>query len=324
MKRNLGGLEVSPLGLGCMGMSFGYGKPKDEKEMINLIHKTYDLGISFFDTAEVYGPFTNEILVGKAVKNFRKDIVLASKFGIKIEGSSQTANSDLKGIRNSLENSLKRLQTDYLDIYYQHRVNPNVPVEDVAGLMGEFIKEGKIKGWGMSEASLNSIKKAHAVTPLTALQSEYSMWWREPEREILPFLEAQNIGFVPFSPLGKGFLAAKFDKNASFSDDDFRSKVPKFNKQNLEANFVLVEFLTEFAKSKGVSVAQVALTWLLSQKPFIVPIFGTTSESRLIENFNAINVVLSQSEMTQINKKLDEIKIVGERYSGDAAKMVGK
>lgn len=280
-KRKLRNLEVSALGLGCMGMSFGYGEAKDEKEMITLIHKAKDLGIDFFDTAEVYGPFTNEELVGKAIKSFRNEVVLATKFGIRIEGTKQIVDSTLSKIRQSLEGSLKRLQTDCIDLYYQHRVDTNVPVEEVANLMSEFYKEGKIKAWGMSEAGIQSIKKAHAVFPLSAVQSEYSLWWREPENELLKVLEELNIGFVPFSPLGKGFLAGKFNANSTFENNDFRSQVPRFKSENLKANLDLVYALEDIAKSKNATLAQIALAWVLAQKAFIAPIFGTTNLRRL-------------------------------------------
>ena len=320
----LGKLKVSQLGLGCMGMSYGYGKAKDENAMIDLIHKAYDLGITFFDTAEVYGPYTNETLVGKALKPFRDKVVLATKFGIQIENGKQVVTSNLRQIRLSLEGSLKRLQTDCVDLYYQHRVDPNVPVAEVAALMQEFVKEGKILAWGMSEAGVESIKKAHAVFPLSAVQSEYSMWWREPEKELLPLLQSLGIGFVPFSPLGKGFLAGKFDKNATFASDDFRSKVPRFQKENLEANMVLVELISDIARQKNATAAQIALAWVCAQKPFIAPIFGTTNASRLEENLQSSAIALSGEDLHNINAALDKITIVGDRYSGEAAKRVGK
>lgn len=280
-RRKLRNLEVSVLGLGCMGMSFGYGEAKDEKEMITLIHKAKDLGIDFFDTAEVYGPFINEELVGKAIKPFRNEVVLATKFGVRIEGAKQIVDSTLNKIRESLEGSLKRLQTDCIDLYYQHRVDTNVPVEEVANLMGQFYKEGKIKAWGMSEAGVQSIKKAHAVFPLSAVQSEYSLWWREPEKELLKVLEELNIGFVPFSPLGKGFLAGKFDANSTFENNDFRSQVPRFKSENLKANLDLVYALEDIAKAKNATLAQIALAWVLAQKTFIAPIFGTTKFTKV-------------------------------------------
>ncbi|AWI34412.1 aldo/keto reductase [Helicobacter apodemus] len=323
-KRKLRDLEVSELGLGCMGMSYGYGEAKDENTMINLIHKALNLGISFFDTAEVYGPYINETLVGKALKAFRDKVIIATKFGIQVENHKQIVTSDLRQIRLSLEGSLKRLQMDCIDLYYQHRVDTKVPVEEVAALMATLHKEGKIKAWGMSEAGIESIQKAHSVFPLSAVQSEYSLWWREPERELLPLLESLNIGFVPFSPLGKGFLAAKFNKDSTFDKKDFRSSVPRFEKENLETNMALVEFIKEIAKDKNATPAQVALAWLRKQKPFIVPIFGTTNPQRLEENINSLTLHLSEADLQAINAKLDTITIKGDRYSGENAKRIGK
>ncbi|EAB5249485.1 aldo/keto reductase [Campylobacter jejuni] len=323
-KRKLRNLEVSVLGLGCMGMSFSYGEAKDEKEMITLIHRAKDLGIDFFDTAEVYGPFINEELVGKAIKPFRNEVVLATKFGVRIEGAKQIVDSTLSKIRQSLEGSLKRLQTDCIDLYYQHRVDINVPVEEVANLMSEFYKEGKIKAWGMSEAGVQSIKKAHAVFPLSAVQSEYSLWWREPEKELLKVLEELNISFVPFSPLGKGFLAGKFDANSTFENNDFRSQVPRFKSENLKANLDLVYALKDIAKAKNATLAQIALAWVLVQKTFIVPIFGTTNLRRLEENINAVNIDFTQEELNHLKSILEKIIIKGDRYAGEAALRVGK
>lgn len=323
-KRKLRDLEVSELGLGCMGMSYGYGEAKDENAMINLIHKALDLGISFFDTAEVYGPYINETLVGKALKPFKDKVIIATKFGIQVENHKQIVTSDLRQIRLSLEGSLKRLQMDCIDLYYQHRVDTKVPVEEVAALMAALHKEGKIKAWGMSEAGIESIQKAHSVFPLSAVQSEYSLWWREPEKTLLPLLESLNIGFVPFSPLGKGFLAAKFNKDSTFDKKDFRSSVPRFERKNLEANMALVEFIKEIAKDKNATPAQVALAWLRKQKPFIVPIFGTTNPQRLEENINSLTLHLSEADLQAINAKLDTITILGDRYSGENAKRVGK
>ncbi|NHG50298.1 aldo/keto reductase [Campylobacter jejuni] len=323
-KRNLRNLRPSTLGLGCMGMSFGYGKAKDEKEMINLIHKAKDFGISFFDTAEAYGPYINEELVGKAIKIFRNEAIIATKFGITIEGSKQILDSSPKTIRKSIEGSLKRLNIDYIDLYYQHRVDTKVSVEEVASLMSELYKEGKIKAWGMSEAGIQSIKKAHAVFPLTAVQSEYSLWWREPENELLGVLEDLNIGFVPFSPLGKGFLAGRFDANSIFANDDFRSQVPRFESENLKANLVLLDALKDLANSKNATLAQIALAWILAQKDYIVPIFGTTNLQRLEENINALNISFTQEELKTVKNILDKIKIKGDRYKGEAAARVGK
>lgn len=307
-----------------MGMSFGYGEAKDEKEMITLIHRAKDLGIDFFDTAEVYGPFINEELVGKAIKPFRNEVVLATKFGVRIEGVKQIVDSTLSKIRQSLEGSLKRLQTDCIDLYYQHRVDTNVPVEEVANLMSEFYKEGKIKAWGMSEAGVQSIKKAHAVFPLSAVQSEYSLWWREPEKELLKVLKELNIGFVPFSPLGKGFLAGKFDANSTFENNDFRSQVPRFKSENLKANLDLVYALEDIAKAKNATLAQIALAWVLAQKTFIAPIFGTTNLRRLEENINAVNIDFTQEELNHLKSILEKIIIKGDRYAGEAALRVGK
>lgn len=323
-KRKLGDLEVSALGLGCMGMSYGYGKPKDVKEMRELIAKAYDRGINFFDTAEVYGPYINEELVGSAIKDFRDKIVVATKFGIQITEGRQIVNSSLDVIKNSIEGSLKRLNIECIDLYYQHRVDPNTPIEEVANLMAEFHKQGKIKAWGLSEAGIETIKQAHSVFPLTAIQSEYSMWWREPEKELFNVLEERGIGFVAFSPLGKGFLTGKIGANSSFKSDDFRSTVPRFNQENIKANLALIDELEGIAQAKNATKAQIALAWNLAQKPYIVPIFGTTSLERLDENLGALGVSLSQEELDSINSKLDSIKIVGERYSGDAAKRVGK
>ncbi|OCR05217.1 aldehyde oxidase [Helicobacter pullorum] len=323
-RRKLRDLEVSALGLGCMGMSYGYGKPKDVKEMRELIAKAYDRGINFFDTAEVYGPYTNEELVGSAIKGFRDKIVVATKFGIQITEGRQIVNSSLDVIKKSIEGSLKRLNIECIDLYYQHRVDTNTPIEEVANLMAKFHKEGKIKAWGLSEAGIETIKKAHSVFPLTAIQSEYSMWWREPEKELFNVLEDQDIGFVAFSPLGKGFLSGRFDANSTFGSDDFRSTVPRFNQENIKANLALIDELEGIAQAKNATKAQIALAWNLAQKPYIVPIFGTTSLERLDENLGALGVSLSQEELDSINSKLDSIKIVGERYSGDAAKRVGK
>ena len=323
-KRKLRDLEVSALGLGCMGMSYGYGKPKDVKEMRELIAKAYDRGINFFDTAEVYGPYINEELVGSAIKGFRDKIMVATKFGIQITEGRQIVNSSLDVIKKSIEESLKRLNIECIDLYYQHRVDTNMPIEEVANLMAEFHKQGKIKAWGLSEAGIETIKKAHSVFPLTAIQSEYSMWWREPEKELFNVLEERDIGFVAFSPLGKGFLTGKIGANSSFKNDDFRSTVPRFNQENIKANLALIDELEGIAQAKNATKAQIALAWNLAQKPYIVPIFGTTSLERLDENLGALSVSLSQKELDSINARLDSIKIVGERYSVDAAKRVGK
>lgn len=324
-KRILGkDLKVSALGLGCMGMSFAYGPAKEEKEMITLIHNAYDKGITFFDTAEVYGPNINEELLGKALLPFRDKIVLATKFGIKIENGKQIVSSDISKIKSGVEGSLKRLQTERIDLLYQHRVDPNVPIEDVAGVMEELIKEGKIKHWGLSEAGIETIKRAHKALPLTAIQSEYSMMWREPEKELLPLLEELKIGFVPFSPLGKGFLTSTIQKEKTFGKDDFRSIVPRFSEENLSANQVLVDLINDIAKSKNVTASQIALAWVLKQKDWIVPIPGTTKINRLEENIAAVNVEFTSSELNELTKSLSKIIISGDRYPAEIAKRTGK
>lgn len=324
-KRILGkDLKVSALGLGCMGMSFAYGPAKEEKEMITLIHSAYDKGIAFFDTAEVYGPNINEELLGKALLPFRDKIVLATKFGIKIENGKQIVSSDISKIKSGVEGSLKRLQTERIDLLYQHRVDPNVPIEDVAGVMEELIKEGKIKHWGLSEAGIETIKRAHKALPLTAIQSEYSMMWREPEKELLPLLEELKIGFVPFSPLGKGFLTSTIQKEKTFGKDDFRSIVPRFSEENLSANQVLVDLINDIAKSKNVTASQIALAWVLKQKDWIVPIPGTTKINRLEENIAAVNVEFTSSELNELTKSLSKIIISGDRYPAEIAKRTGK
>src|SRR5690606_17854645 len=291
-KRTLGnsGLEVSEIGLGCMGMSFGYGPPKDEKEMVQLIHKAVEMGVTFFDTAEVYGPYINEELVGIALKPFKNQVKIATKFGFGFkDGKATGLNSTPDSIRNMVDASLKRLQVETIDLLYQHRVDSNVPIEEVAGTVKDLITAGKVQYFGLSEAGVDVIKKAHSVQPVTALQSEYSLFWREPEEEIIPLLEELGIGFVPFSPLGKGFLTGKINRNTSFSDQDFRSTVPRFSSENLKKNFALVDLVTSFAKEKNATPAQVALAWILQQKPWIVPIPGTTKISRLEENLGAVN-----------------------------------
>ena len=283
-KRILGksGLEVSALGLGCMGLNFGYGNAIDKQDAINLIRSAYNKGVTFFDTAEVYGPFTNEEVVGEALEPFRKDVVIATKFGFKLQNGGGLDSSP-KNIRAVAEASLKRLRTDVIDLFYQHRVDPNVPIEDVAGAVKELIQEGKVKHFGLSEAGVQTIRKAHAVQPVTALQSEYSLWWREPEEEILPTLEELGIGFVPFSPLGKGFLTGKIDESTTFDKTDFRNTVPRFSDENRKANQALVDLLERLANIIDVTPAQIALAWLLAQKPWIVPIPGTTKIQRSIE-----------------------------------------
>ncbi|MGQ3376439.1 aldo/keto reductase [Priestia endophytica] len=325
-KRKLGksGLEVSAIGLGCMGMSHGYGPASDKKEMISLIHKAFDRGVTFFDTAEVYGPYVNEELVGEAIAPFKQKVVIATKFGIQMVNDKQVLDSNPEQIRQSVEGSLKRLKIDTIDLYYQHRVDPNVPIEEVAGVVQDLIKEGKIIHWGLSEAGVETIRRAHKVHPVTAIQSEYSMMWRSPEEELLPTLEELGIGFVPFSPLGKGFLTGKVDKNATFGSDDFRSIVPRFKPENIEANQVLVDLIKEIATEKDTTPAQIALAWMLHQKPWIVPIPGTRKLERLEENIGSVDIKLTTKELNDLNDALANIKISGERYPSEYANRVGK
>ena len=329
-KRKLGksGLEVSTLGLGCMGLNFSYGLPPDRKEMISLIHKAYDLGVTFFDTAEVYGPFTNEELLGEAIKPFRNKIVLATKFGFAPDpngGPQWTGlNSHPIHIREVVEGSLKRLKTDVIDLLYQHRVDPNIPIEDVAGTVKDLIREGKVKHFGLSEAGVQVIRRAHSEQPVTALQSEYSLWWREPEDQILPVLEELGIGFVPFSPLGRGFLTGKINENTTFEKNDFRNGVPRLSSENRKSNQVLVDFIAEFAARKSATPAQIALAWLLAQKTWIVPIPGTTKIKRLEENLGATAIRLSVDEVSEIRKTLERIPIHGERYSEGSQKFINR
>src|SRR5271165_6004710 len=326
-KRKLGksGLEVSALGLGCMGMSFGYGPAQDEQEMISVIRAAVDLGITFFDTAEAYGPNTNEVLVGKALAPVRDRVVIATKFGFHFaDGKQAGLNSRPEHIKEVAEASLKRLNTDRIDLLYQHRVDPNVPIEDVAGAVKDLIQEGKVKHFGLSEAGVQVIRRAHAVQPVTALQSEYSLWWREPEAEIIPTLEELGIGFVPFSPLGKGFLTGKIDENTKFDSSDFRNTVPRFSPENRKANMVLVDIVKAVADRKGATPAQVALAWLLAQKPWIVPIPGTTKLSRLEENLGAMNLALTENDLQEIQVETSKIKVQGERLPEAALKMTGR
>lgn len=310
-KRNLGsnGLEVSAIGLGCMGMSYGHGPAEDKKEMVSLIHEAIDRGVTFFDTAEVYGPFINEELVGEALAPYREEVSIATKFGIQIENGKQILNSRPEQIRQAVEGSLKRLKIDTIDLYYQHRVDPDVPIEEVAGVVQDLIREGKVKYWGLSEAGVQTIRRAHEVHPLTAVQSEYSMMWRTPEEELLPTLEELGIGFVPFSPLGKGFLTGKIDKKTTFSDSDFRNIVPRFQPENIEANQVLVELIRKIAMEKEGTPAQIALAWVLAQKPWIVPIPGTRKLERLKENLGGAEVELNAKELADINDALSKIEI---------------
>ena len=323
-KRKLGtnGLEVSEIGLGCMGMSFGYGVVADKKQSIDLIHKAVELGVTFFDTAEVYGPFINEELVGEALEPFKGKVAIATKFGFNIGGEG--LNSRPERIRSVAEESLKRLRIDCIDLFYQHRVDPGVPIEDVAGAVKELIKEGKVKHFGLSEAGVKIIRRAHAVQPVTALQSEYSLWWREPEDEIIPVLEELGIGFVPFSPLGKGFLTGKIDENTTFDSKDFRSTVPRLSPENLKANLVFVDLLKKVAQRKNITPAQLAIAWILAQKPWFVPIPGTTKIERLIENLGAASVELTEEELQEIKTAASKIKPVGDRYSGGNAKLINR
>lgn len=323
-KRQLGksGLEVSEIGLGCMGMSFGYGVVADKKQSIDLIRKAVELGVTFFDTAEVYGPFINEELVGEALEPFKGTVVIATKFGFNIGGEG--LNSRPERIRLVAEESLKRLKIDCIDLFYQHRVDPNVPIEEVAGTVKELIKEGKVKHFGLSEAGVKTIRRAHAVCPVTALQSEYSLWWREPEAEILPALEELGIGFVPFSPLGKGFLTGKMNENTTFDSKDFRSTVPRLSPENLKANLAFVDLLKDIAQRKNITPAQLALAWILAQKPWIVPIPGTTKIERIMENVGSSSVTLSNEELREIKTAAATLKPVGERYSAGAAKLIDR
>jgi aryl-alcohol dehydrogenase-like predicted oxidoreductase len=325
-KRKLGknGLEVSAIGLGCMGMSHGYGPASDKKEMISLIHEAIDRGVTFFDTAEVYGPYVNEELVGEALAPFKGEVAIATKFGIQMVNGKQILDSKPEQIRKSVEGSLKRLKIDTIDLYYQHRVDPNVPIEEVAGVVQDLIKEGKVKYWGLSEAGVQTIRRAHKVHPLTAIQSEYSMMWRAPEEELFLTLEELGIGFVSFSPLGKGFLTGKIDKKATFADSDFRSIVPRFQPENIEANQVLIDLIQRIARDKAVTPAQIALAWVLAQKPWIVPIPGTRKLERLEENLGAVEVDLTSKELADLNDTLSKIEISGERYPAEYANRVGK
>lgn len=325
-KRTLGksGLEVSAIGLGCMGMSYGYGPPADRQEMMALIHSAVDRGVTFFDTAEVYGPFTNEELVGAALAPFKGRVAIATKFGIRIKDGHQHLDSRPERIQQAVEGSLKRLGVESIDLYYQHRVDPEVPIEEVAGTMKGLIQEGKVRHWGLSEAGVQTIRRAHAILPLAAIQSEYSMMWRQPEEELLPTLEELGIGFVPFSPLGKGFLTGRFDRNSTFDSTDFRSIVPRFSPENLDANQVLVQLVKQLAAAKSATPAQIALAWVLAQKPWIVPIPGTTKRQRLEENLGAATVVLTTAELHDLDAALAKVAIAGDRYPAEYAKRVGK
>jgi aryl-alcohol dehydrogenase-like predicted oxidoreductase len=324
-KRKLGnsGLEVSAIGFGCMGLNYAYSDRLGKSDSIALVRTAFEKGVTFFDTAEMYGPYTNEEILGEAVEPFRDQVVIASKFGIKVQDGKQVQDSSPTQIRKAIEGSLKRLNTDFIDLYYQHRVDVNTPIEDVAGTVKELIKEGKIRNWGLSEAGTKTIERAHAVQPVTAVESEYSLWWRRPEEELIPTLERLGIGFVPFSPLGKGFLTGKISKDSKFDKGDFRSIVPRFTPENLEANQGLIDLLTEFAEQKNATAAQVALAWLLAQKPFIVPIPGTTKLHRLEENIGAANVTLTDYELNAIKSTLDKLEIAGARYPEELEKRTG-
>ena len=328
-KRKLGksNLEVSAIGLGCMGMSFAYGAPKEKREMISLLHATVERGVTFFDTAEVYGPFTNEELVGEGLAPFRNQVVIATKFGFKPDSKPETRWSNLDSrpehIREVAEASLKRLRTDVIDLFYQHRVDPNVPIEDVAGTVKELIDEGKVKHFGLSEAGVQTIRHAHAVQPVTAVQSEYSLWFREPEKEVLPTLEKLGIGFVPYSPLGRGFLTGKLNENTTFESSDFRNLLPRFTPEARKANQALVDLLGEIAKRKKATPAQIALAWLLAQKPWIVPIPGTTKLKRLEENIGAIELELTRDDQREIETAASNIEVQGERYPERLEQMTG-
>jgi len=329
-KRKLGkgNLEVSAMGLGCMGMSFSYGPPKDKKEMSDLLHAAVERGVTFFDTAEVYGPFTNEELVGEALAAYRGKVLIATKFGFDLSGSDKRPgaaglNSRPEHIKQAVEGSLKRLKVDVIDLLYQHRVDPNVPIEDVAGAVKELIQAGKVKHFGLSEASAKTIRRAHAVQPLTALQSEYSLWTRTPEKEVIPTLEELGIGFVPYSPLGKGFLTGKMDENTKFGSSDFRSTLPRFTPEALKANQALIDLLGSIGKRKNATPAQIALAWLLAQKPWIVPIPGTTKLNRLEENIGATTVELTPDDLRDIESAGSKIKVEGARYPEHIEKMTG-
>jgi len=328
VKRKLGssGLEVSALGLGCMGMSSGLGPPADKKEMISLIHTAVEKGVTFFDTAEVYGPFTNEELVGEALAPFKGQVTIATKFGWKPDANGKWSELDSRPehIKDVAEASLRRLKIDAIDLFYQHRVDLNVPIEDVAGTVRDLIKAGKVKHFGLSEPGVKTIRRAHAVQPLAAVQSEYSLWWRQPEEQLLPTLEELGIGFVPFSPLGKGFLTGKIDENTKFDSSDFRNIVPRFSAEARKTNQSMVDLLKEIAERKKATPAQIALGWLLAQKPWIIPIPGTTKLHRLEENIAAINITFTADELREIDDASSKIKVQGERYPEQLQKLVGR
>jgi aryl-alcohol dehydrogenase-like predicted oxidoreductase len=328
-KRKLGksGLEVSAIGLGCMGMSFGYGPPKDKQEMISLLRAAVESGVTFFDTAEVYGPFTNEELVGEGLAPFREQVVIATKFGFKLDpksGRSIGVDSRPEHIKEVAEASLKRLKTEVIDLFYQHRVDPDVAIEDVAGAVKELIHEGKVKHFGLSEPGVQTIRRAHAVQPVTAIQNEYSLWWRKSEHEVLPLLEELGIGFVPYSPLGRGFLTGKMNENTTFDSTDFRNTLPRFTPEARKANQALVDLLGEIAKRKNATPAQIALAWLLAQKPWIVPIPGTTKLNRLEENVGAVEVELTRDDLREIESAASQIEVQGARYPEHLEQMTGR
>ena len=326
-KRKLGrsNLQVSAIGLGCMGLSFGLGPAVDKKQGVSLIRAAVDRGVTFFDTAEVYGPFTNEELVGEALSPFRDSVAIATKFGFKIENGKQAGlDSRPEHIKEVAESSLKRLKRDAIDLFYQHRVDPSVPIEDVAGAVKDLIQQGKVKHFGLSEAGVQTIRRAHQVQPVTALQSEYSLWWREPEAEVIPTLEELGIGFVPFSPLGKGFLTGKISADTQFDKSDFRNVVPRFTPENRKANEPLVDLIGRFAQQKKATPAQIALAWLLAQKPWIVPIPGTTKLHRLEENLGAVNVELSPDDLHELEAVTEKVPVQGARYPEELQKLVGR
>jgi aryl-alcohol dehydrogenase-like predicted oxidoreductase len=325
-RRTLGenGPEVSAIGLGCMGMSYGYGPAHDKAEMIDLIRSAFDQGVTFFDTAQAYGPWANEELVGEALEPIRDQVVIATKFGIYYENGEQTLDSRPEQITETVEGSLMRLRTDTIDLLYQHRVDPNVPIEDVAGTVKELIDDGKVRHFGMSEAGVETIRKAHGVQAVTAVQSEYSLWWREPEEELLAALEELGAGFVPFSPLGKGFLTGKIDENTRFDSSDFRNRVPRFDPEARKANRSLVEVLAQIAERKGATPAQLAIAWLLAQRPWIVPIPGTTKPHRLEENLGAADIELTDEDLNEIESATSQIEVRGDRYPAELQARVGR
>lgn len=326
IKRKLGksGLEVSAIGLGCMAMSWGYGPASDKKEMIKLLHAAVERGVTFFDTAEIYGPFTNEELIGEALAPCLDKVVIATKFGYNfIDGQMADLNSRPEHIRDAVEGMLKRLRVEAVDLLYQHRVDPHVPIEEVAGAVKGLIQAGKVKHWGLSEAGVQTIRRAHKTQPLAAVQTEYSMWSRSPEKELLPVLEELGIGFVPYSPLGRGFLTGKFDKNSKFDSSDFRNVVPRFHPENMEANQVVIDLIKRITAEKNVTPAQIALAWLLAQKPWIVPIPGTRKLERLVENLKAADINLTPGDLLNINSALDKINIAGGRYPAELERQTG-